>query len=98
MNKFRLIKTMLMNAPVSLTMAVMAQVMSIILGHSSGLNIGEMALSFVVSYIFACLIGYFVPTDKWGMHFAIWTVATAQIATVCQRMLKLLHNCTHLTR
>ena len=55
MNNFRMIKTMLMNAPVSLTMAVVAQVMSIILGHSSGLNIGEMALSFVVSYIFACL-------------------------------------------
>ena len=70
MNRFRLIKTMLMNAPVSLTMAVVAQVMSIILGHSSGLNIGEMALSFVVSYIFACLIGYFIPTDKWGMRFA----------------------------
>ena len=70
MNRFKLVKTMLMNAPVSLTMAVVAQVMSLILGHISTLNIGEMALSFVVSYIFACVIGYFIPTDQWGMAFA----------------------------
>ena len=70
MNRFKLVKTMLMNAPVSLTMAVVAQVMSLILGHISTPNIGEMALSFVVSYIFACLIGYFIPTDQWGMAFA----------------------------
>lgn len=70
MNRFKLVKTMLMNAPVSLTMAVVAQVMSLILGHISALNIGEMALSFVVSYIFACVIGYFIPTDQWGMAFA----------------------------
>lgn len=70
MNRFKLIKTMLMNAPVSLTMAVVAQVMSLILGHISSLSIVEMALSFAVSYIFACVIGYFIPTDKWGMRFA----------------------------
>ena len=70
MNRFKLVKTMLMNAPVSLTMAVVAQVMSLILGHISALNIGEMALSFVVSYLFACVIGYFIPTDRWGMAFA----------------------------
>ena len=70
MNRFKLVKTMLMNAPVSLTMAVVAQVMSWILGHISTLNIGEMGLSFVVSYIFACVIGCFIPTDQWGMAFA----------------------------
>ena len=70
MNKFKVVKTMLMNAPVSLTMAVVAQVMSLILGHISSLNIGEMALSFVVSYVFACVIGYLIPTDRWGMAFA----------------------------
>ena len=70
MNRFRLIKTMLMNAPVSLTMAVVAQAMSVLLGHIPGLNFGEMALSFFVSYVFACVIGYFVPTDRWGMRFA----------------------------
>lgn len=70
MKNFKLVKTMLMNAPVSLTMAVVAQVMSLILGHISALNIGEMALSFVVSYIFACVIGYFIPTDQWGSRFA----------------------------
>ena len=70
MNKFKLVKTMLMNAPVSLTMAVVAQVMSVILGHIPALNVGEMILSFIVSYAFACVIGYFIPTDKWGMRFA----------------------------
>ena len=70
MNRFKLVKIMLMNAPVSLTMAVVAQVMSLILGHISNLNIGEMALSFLVSYSFACVIGYFIPTDRWGMQFA----------------------------
>ena len=70
MKPFKLVKTMLMNAPVSLTMAVVAQVMSLILGHISALNIGEMGLSFVVSYIFACVIGCFIPTDRWGMAFA----------------------------
>lgn len=70
MKNFKLIKTMLMNAPVSLTMAAVAQVMSLILGHISALNIGEMVLSFFVSYIFACIIGYYIPTDQWGMRFA----------------------------
>ena len=70
MNKFKLIKTMLMNVPVSLTMAVVSQIMSLILGHISALNIGEMALSFAVSYIFACIIGYFIPADRWGTSFA----------------------------
>ena len=70
MNRFKLVKTMLMNAPVSLTMAVVAQVMSLILGHISALNAGEMALSFLVSDLFACVIGYFIPTDQWGMAFA----------------------------
>ena len=70
MNRFRLIKTMLMNAPVSLTMAVVAQVMSLALGHIQAPDPGEMLLSFVVSYIFACIIGYSVPTDRWGMRFA----------------------------
>ena len=70
MNQFRLVKTLLMNAPVSLTMAVVSQGMSMLLGHASSINIGEMALSFAVSYVFACVIGYFIPTDRWGMQFA----------------------------
>ncbi len=61
---------MLMNAPVSLTMAVVAQVMSLILGHINALDVGEMALSFMVSYLFACVIGYAIPTAEWGMTIA----------------------------
>ncbi len=70
MNRFRLVKTLLMNAPVSLTMAVVAQVMSLVLGHIPALDIGEMALSFGVSYAFACVIGLLVPADRWGVAFA----------------------------
>ena len=70
MKNFKLVKTMLMNAPVSLTMAIVAQVMSLILGHIPALNIGEIALSFLVSYVFACMIGYLAPTDQWGMQIA----------------------------
>lgn len=64
MKKFKVIKTFLMNTPISLTMSVVAQVMNLILGHIPALNIGEMALSFVVSFLFAFVIGYFVPIDK----------------------------------
>ena len=70
MNRARLVRTMRMNAPVSLTMAVVAQVMSLLLGHISALNFREMLLSFAVSYVFACVIGYFIPTGRWGMRFA----------------------------
>ena len=70
MKKFKVVKTFLMNTPISLTMSVVAQVMNLILGHISALNLGEMALSFVVSFLFAFVIGYFVPIDEWGMGFA----------------------------
>lgn len=70
MKKFKVIKTFLMNTPISLTMSVVAQVMNLMLGHIPALNIGEMALSFVVSFLFAFVIGYFVPIDEWGMEFA----------------------------
>lgn len=70
MKKFKVVKTFLMNTPISLTMSVVAQVMNLLLGHISALNIGEMALSFVVSFLFAFVIGYFVPIDEWGMGFA----------------------------
>ena len=59
-----------MNAPVSLTMAVVAQVLNLLLGHISALNFREMLLSFAVSYVFACVIGYLIPTGRWGMRFA----------------------------
>lgn len=70
MNMFRLIKTILMNIPIALTMAVVTQVTNIILGHMSKLDIGEMALSFAVSYVFACIIGLLLPMEQWSMRFA----------------------------
>ena len=50
MRKFRCIKTVLMNAPMSLVMAVAAQVINLMLGHISKLDIAQMLLSFVVSF------------------------------------------------
>lgn len=70
MNKFKVIKTLLMNAPTSLTMAVVTQVMSLILGHIAALDFGEMVLSFAVSFLIAFVIGYFIPMDQWGMQLA----------------------------
>ena len=80
MNKFRVIKTLLMNFPTSVTMAVVTQVMSLILGHIPGLDFGEMVLSFVVSFAIAFVVGYFIPTDRWGMAFA--RKCGAQMGTV----------------
>ncbi len=70
MSKFRIIKSLLMNAPVSLTMTVVAQVMNIVLGHMKHFDFGSMALSLVISFAFAFLIAFFIPTDKWGFQFA----------------------------
>ena len=70
MNKFQVIKSLLMNAPVSLTMTVVAEIMNIVLGHSQHINPGSMALKFVVSFAFAFLIACFIPTEKWGFSFA----------------------------
>lgn len=70
MIKFKVLKTLFMNAPTSLTMAVVTQVVSLILGHIPGLDVGEMVLSFVVSFAIAFVIGYFIPMDQWGMKLA----------------------------
>ena len=70
MNKFKVIKSLLMNAPVSITMTVVAQVMNILLGHMQHFDFGSMLLSFVVSYAFAFLIACLIPTDRWGFLFA----------------------------
>lgn len=70
MNRFRVVKTLLMNLPTSLTMAVVSQVMSLVLGHIPALDLGEMALSFVVSCVIAFFVGYFIPSDHWGLAFA----------------------------
>ena len=70
MYKFRIIKSLLMNAPVSLTMSFVAQLMNIILGHAPGFDVKNMALSFLFSYCVAFLISFFIPVDKWGFAFA----------------------------
>ncbi len=70
MKKFRVIKTLLMNLPTSVAMAVVTQVMSLILGHIPALDLGEMVLSFFVSFAIAFVIGYFIPMDRWGLQFA----------------------------
>lgn len=70
MRKFRCIKTVLVNAPMSLVMAVAAQVINLMLGHISKLDIAQMLLSFVVSFPLAFVIGYFLPLDELGMGLA----------------------------
>ncbi len=70
MNKFRIVKSLLMNAPVSLTMSFVAQAMNILLGHMPGFDSGSMAVSFVFSYLVACLIAIFIPSDSLGLAFA----------------------------
>lgn len=70
MNRFKAVKSLLMNAPVSLTMTFVAQVMNILLGHMERFEWGSMALSFAFSYAVAFLIGYFIPTDAAGIALA----------------------------
>lgn len=70
MNRFKAVKSLLMNAPVSLTMTFVAQVMNILLGHMDRFEWGSMALSFAFSYAVAFLIGTFIPTDRLGVALA----------------------------
>ena len=70
MNRFKIIKSLLMNVSVSLTMSVVAQLVNIALGHAAGFSWRGMAISFLFSYFVAFWIAYFVPTDRWGFAFA----------------------------
>ena len=70
MNRFHTMKSLLMNAPISLTMSFVAQAMNILLGHMEGFEWGSMAVSFFFSYFVAFLITWFIPTDKLGFALA----------------------------
>ena len=70
MNRFKVIKSLLMNAPISLTMSFVAQTVNISKGRMPGFEWGSMAVSFAFSYFVAFLIAYFLPTDELGFRFA----------------------------
>lgn len=70
MNRFRVIKSLLMNAPISLTMSFVAQAVNILLGHMDRFEWGSMAVSFCFSFFIAFLIACFLPTDKLGFALA----------------------------
>ena len=46
MNKFKIVKSLLMNLPVSLTMSFVAQWVNILHGHMQHFDWGSMAVSF----------------------------------------------------
>ena len=66
MNQFKVVKSLLMNAPISLTMSFVAQAVNISKGRMPGFEWGSMAVSFLFSYF----IAYFIPADEWGFRFA----------------------------
>ena len=70
MNKFKVIKSLLMNLPVSLTMSFVAQWVNILHGHMQHFEWGSIAISFCFSYFIAFLIAFFIPADTWGFAFA----------------------------
>ena len=70
MNRFKMVKSLLMNAPVSLTMSFVAQAVNISKGRAPGFDWGSMAVSFLFSYTIAFLISYFLPMDELGFRFA----------------------------
>lgn len=70
MNRFRVIKSLLMNLPVSLTMSVVAQAMNIWLGHMQRFAWGSMGISFAFSYALAFLIAFFIPSERAGFALA----------------------------
>ena len=70
MNKLKIVKSLLMNLPVSLTMSFVAQWVNILHGHMQHFEWGSMAVSFCFSYFIAFLIAFFIPTDTWGFAFA----------------------------
>lgn len=70
MNRFKIVKSLLMNLPVSLTMSFVAQLVNIQLGHMPHFDCGSMAVSFCFSYFIAFLIAFFLPADRWGFAFA----------------------------
>ena len=70
MNRFRIVKSLLMNLPISLTMSFVAQWVNILHGHMQHFEWGSMAVSFCFSYFIAFLIAFFIPTDRWGIALA----------------------------
>ena len=70
MSRFRVVKALLINAPVSLTMSFVAQTMNIALGHMETFEWGSMGISFCFSYAVAFLIAYFIPTERAGFALA----------------------------
>ena len=70
MNRFKVIKSLLMNLPVSITMSFVAQLVNIILGHMEHFEWGTMAISFLFSYVVAFFVSYFIPADRAGLAFA----------------------------
>ena len=70
MNRFKTIKSLLMNAPISLTMSFVAQAVNISKGRMPGFQWGSMAVSFLFSFAIAFLIAYFLPTDELGFRLA----------------------------
>ena len=61
MNKFKVIKSLLMNLPVSLTMSFVAQWVNILHGHMQHFEWGSIAISFCFSYFIAFLIAFLFP-------------------------------------
>jgi len=70
MDRFKVVKSLLMNAPISITMSFVAQLMNILLGHMEHFEWGSMAISFCFSYLVAFFIAYFIPADRAGMALA----------------------------
>ena len=66
MNKFKVVKSLLMNLPVSLTMSFVAQWVNIRHGHMEHFEWGSMAVSFCFSCFIAFLIAFFIPTECYG--------------------------------
>ena len=70
MNRFKIVKSLLMNLPVSLTMSFVAQLVNVLRGRMPGFDWGSMAVSFCFSYAVAFLIAILIPADQWGFAFA----------------------------
>ncbi len=70
MDRFKVTKTLLMNAPISITMSVVAQLMNMRLGHADHFDIGNLMINFLFSYCVAFFVADFIPVDKAGIGFA----------------------------
>ena len=69
MNRFKVIKSLLMNLPVSLTMSFVAQWVNILHGHMQHFEWGSIAISFCFSYFIAFLIAFFYSRGHLGLCF-----------------------------